>query len=114
MKGITDVSAGASQVKSARGGKVFSAPKTKNSSYLDLFILSIERTRLSQGQANLEKRQSQIKAKMERNQKRLAEIGAELRIKARQVEEAEVEKVAALPPEAKPPSKKWQTVAVEY
>lgn len=114
MKGITDVSTGASQVKSARGGKVFSAPKTKISFYLDLFTLSIERSRLSQEQANLEKRQSQIKTKMERNQKRLDEIRAELLIRAKRVEEEEVEKLASSPPEAKPPSRKWQTVAVEY
>lgn len=114
MKGITDVSAGASQVKSAKGGKVFSAPKTKNSFYLDLFTLSIERARLGQEQANLEKRQSQIKAKMERNHKRLDEISAEMRLIARRVEGEEVNKATASSPEAKPTNKRWQTLAVRY
>jgi len=74
MKGITDVSAGTVEVKSARGSRVRSAPKSKSSSYLEIFTANVERIRLVQEQENLGKRQFQIEARMARNQKRLADI----------------------------------------
>ena len=115
MKGISDVSARAAYIKSAKGGRVRSAKKTKNSSYLELLTLNAERSRLAQEKANLLKICFTAEAKMERIQKRLEEIGAKmLSISQRIHEEEEAEKMESPQPEEKLPKKKWQAVAADY
>lgn len=114
MKGISDTAVGASYVKSARGGKIRSAPKSKHSSYLDLFSLAIERNRLTQEQANLGKRRSQIEVRMERNQTRLDEIRCQLQAMGECIRDEESKRPAASQPNVKLPSKRWRTVSANY
>ena len=115
MKGISDVSARVTYIKSAKGGRVCSAPKTKNSSYLELFTLNIERSRLAQEKANLLKIRFTSDAKMEHIQKKLEEIGAQmLSVSQRIHEEEEAEKMESPQPEEKLPGKRWQAVAADY
>jgi len=114
MRGITDVSAGTVQVKSAKGGKVRSAPRGGNSSYLDIFLLNVERIRLNQEQANLNKRRSHIDARMERNQKKLDEIRAQMQLMGQCIQEKEAEEVSGSRPKVRLPSKRWQTMPAEY
>ena len=114
MKGITDVPAGATQVKSARGGRVCSAPKMETSSYLEIFTTNLERVRLRQEQSNLAKRRISIDDKMTRNEMRLREIQARMHSLAQRTVKKESDKVAPEPRNAKPPLKKWQTVAADY
>ena len=114
MNGITDVSAGTVEVKSARGSRVRSAPKSKSSSYLEIFTINIERIRLLQEQENLEKRQFQIEARMARNQKRLADIQTKMQSVLQRTQESEASAAEISPPKMKLPSKRWKTVSLDY
>ncbi|MDD5094845.1 MAG: hypothetical protein PHV74_10770 [Dehalococcoidia bacterium] len=117
MKGITDVAAGATRVKSARGGKLLSAPRTKNTSYLDLFSLQIERSRLNQEAVNLNKRRGQIEGKLAIIQKRLEEIREAMLLSARKITDEESKEAQASdekPAASKPPSKNWRAMPMEY
>ena len=110
MKSITDIRAGAANIKSARSIKARSAPKSKDSAYLDIFLLNKEKARLKQEQYILGKRQEQ-------NRKRLKEIETAIElavISARALEE-NLEKGESLPSTAKlPPGKKWHTMPLSY
>ena len=114
IKGISDTSATVTLVKSARGGRLRSAPETEASSYLDLFTAHVERLRLRQEQANLGKRRAQIETRMKRNQKRLDEIGARLRVGAQGIIDEEDGETGISVPAAGPPPKSWRTVAADY
>jgi hypothetical protein len=114
MKGISDVLGGTRQAKSARGGQLRSAPKTKNSMYLELFTMNMERFRLNQEQASLGRRQSQIEAKMRRNQNRLNEIEGEIRSRAERILQEKALEPTVSPPEKKDNRKGWQTIAADY
>lgn len=113
-KGITDTPATMTLVKSAKGGRLRSAPKTEANSYLDLFVAHVERLRLSQEQTNLGKRKAQIETRMRRNQKRLDEISAALRSGAQRVVDEETAETPVSRPADELPSKKWRTVAADY
>jgi len=110
MKSITDIRAGAANIKSARSIRARSAPKSKDSAYLDIFLLNKEKARLKQEQYILGKRQEQ-------NRKRLEEIEAAIELaamSARALEE-NLEKGESLPSTAKlPPGKKWHTMPLSY
>ncbi|GEM_PF-4049086 len=114
MKGITDVPAGAVDVKSARGSRVRSAPKSKSSSYLEIFTANIERIRLVQEQENLRKRQFQIEARMAINQKRLADIQTKMESILQRTQEQEVRATEISPSNMKLPSERWKTVSLDY
>ena len=111
MKSITDASTGASHVKSASRVKLRAAPKkAKDTAYLDLFLLSKERTRLHQEQSHLDRRQGQ-------NQKKLAEVEANMQSAEKAVGERgqETDDGEGPPPEQKrPPRKNWQRMALDY
>jgi len=114
MKSITDVSAGTVEVKSARGSRVRSAPKSKSSSYLEIFTANVERIRLVQEQENLGKRQFQIEARMARNKKRLADIQTKMQSILQRTQEREVKATEISPSNVKLPSKRWKTVSLDY
>ena len=114
VKGITDTPATMTLVKSARGGNVRSAPRTEGSAYLDLFTTHVERIRLRQEQANLDKRKAQIETRMRRNQVRLDEIQATLQSGAQIIVRKESSEIPVSKPMDKLPSKKWRTVAADY
>lgn len=114
MKGITDVLAGTVHIKSAMGGRIRSAPKMKTTSYLDPFTANIERLKLEQEQANLAKRRSQIDARMEQNQRRLAEISAQMQMIAQSVSEEENKKSPVSQRGRRVPPKKWRTMPAHY
>ena len=110
MKSITDIRAGAANIKSARSIRARSAPKSKDSTYLDLFLLNKEKARLKQEQYILGKRQEQ-------NRKRLEEIEASIELAAMSARELErnLERGESLPSTAKlPPGKKWHTMPLSY
>jgi len=110
MKGITDICAGAANIKTARSIRVRSAPKSKDSTYLDLFLLNKEKARLKQEQYVLGKRQEQ-------NRKRLEEVEAAIELAAMSARELEgnLERGESLPSKAKlPPGKKWHTMPLSY
>jgi len=114
MKGITDVSAGNAELKSAKGSRVSSAPKSKSSSYLQIFTINIERIRLLQEQENLRRRQFQIEAKLAVNQKRLADIQTKMTSVLQRTQESEVRATEISPSKMKLPSKRWKTVSLDY
>ena len=110
MKSITDIRAGAANIKSARSIRARSAPKSKDSAYLDIFLLNKEKARLKQEQYVLGKRQEQ-------NRKRLEEIEASIELAAMSARELEgnLERGESLPSTAKPPpGKKWHTMPLSY
>jgi len=110
MKSITDIRAGAANIKSARSIKARSAPKSKDSAYLDIFLLNKEKARLKQEQYILGKRQEQ-------NRKRLEEIEAAIELAGMSARELErnLERGESLPSTAKlPPGKKWHTMPLSY
>ena len=110
MKSITDIRAGAANIKSARSIRARSAPKSKDSTYLDLFLLNKEKTRLKQEQYILGKRQEQ-------NRKRLDEIEATIELAAMSARELDgnMERGKPLPTTAKPHlGKKWHTMPLSY
>jgi len=110
MKSITDIRAGAANIKSARSIRARSAPKSKDSAYLDLFLLNKEKTRLKQEQYILGKRQEQ-------NRKRLDEIEATIELAAMSARELDgnMERGKPLPTTAKPHlGKKWHTMPLSY
>ena len=110
MKSITDIRAGAANIKSARSIRARSAPKSKDSAYLDLFLLNKEKARLKQEQYILGKRQEQ-------NRKRLEEVEAAIELAATSARELEgnLERGESLLPAAKlPPGKKWHTMPLSY
>ena len=110
MKSITDIRAGAANIKSARSIRARSAPKSKDSTYLDLFLLNKEKARLKQEQYILGKRQEQ-------NRKRLEEVEAAIELAAMSARELEgnLERGKSLLPIAKPPpGKKWHTMPLSY
>ena len=111
MKSITEISSSASRIKSARGIRLRAAPKkSKDSSYLDLFLLNKEKSKLQQEQSNLAKKQAQ-------NQKRLDEVEANIESVTKTVGEykgvLEREEVSAPKPKL-PPNKKWQKMSLDY
>jgi len=109
MKSITDIRAGAANIKSARSIRARSAPKSKDSTYLDLFLLNKEKARLKQEQYILGKRQEQ-------NRKRLEEVEAAIELAAMSARELEGNlRGESLPSTAKPPpGKKWHTMPLSY
>jgi len=110
MKSITDIRAGAANIKSARSIRARSAPKSKDSTYLDLFLLNKEKARLKQEQYILGKRQEQ-------NRKRLDEIEATIELAAMSARELDgnMERGKPLPTTAKPHlGKKWHTMPLSY
>ena len=110
MKSITDIRAGAANIKSARSIRARSAPKSKDSTYLDLFLLNKEKARLKQEQYILGKRQEQ-------NRKRLEEIEASMELAAMSARELDwnMERGESLPSTAKlPQGKKWHTMPLSY
>jgi len=109
MKSITDLSRGADDIPSARGGRLRCAPKSKESSYVDLLILHKKQIRLNKERQQLEK-------KMERNQQQLGDISDEIWKAKKNIEELEMEASGEQPPKIKrgKPARKWQTVTVDY
>lgn len=111
MKSITDVSPGVSRIKSAKGVKLRAAPKkSKDTAYLDLFLLNNEKTRLKQEQSHLAKQQ-------ERNRKRLEELEAEIESAMKMAREHSegLEKGGVSPPKRKlHPRKQWQKMPLNY
>jgi len=111
MKSITDVSPGVSRIKSAKGIKLRSAPKkSKDSAYLDLFLLNNEKTRLKQERSNLAKMQ-------ERNRKRLEELEAEIEsaMKIAREHSEGLEEGGVSPPKPRAPAdKSWRKMPLNY
>ena len=110
MKSISDLSSGADNIKSAKGGKLHSAPKSKETAYMDMFILHKK-------QARLEKEKQQLGKRSERNQQQLAEISDEMEQAKKSVDELEMEnkdEVSKVSPKKKKPGKKWQTITLDY
>lgn len=111
MKSVTDISTGASHVKSASGVKLRSAPrKAKDTAYLDLFLLNKEKARLRQEQNHLGRRQEQ-------NQKKLAEVEANMESAEKAAGECrtETEDAKGPPPEQeRRPRKNWQRMTLDY
>jgi len=111
MKSITDVSPGVSRIKSAKGIKLRAAPKkSKDTAYLDLFLLNNEKTRLKQEQSHLAKQQ-------ERNRKRLEELEAEIESAMKMAREHSegLEKGGVSPPKSGQPSKEnWRKMPLNY
>ena len=107
MKSISDLSSGADNVKSARGAKLRSAPKSKDAAYMDMFIL---RTKLSR----LKKESEQLVKRGERNQQQCAEISDDMREAKKDIAELESGVVAPKVSPKKPSNKKWQTMTLDY
>ncbi len=111
MKSITDVSAGVSRIKSARSIKLRAAPKkSKDTAYLDLFLLNSEKTRLKQERSHLAKQQ-------ERNRKRLEELEVEIESAMKMAREHSegLEKGRVSPPEPRASTKKnWRKMPLNY
>jgi len=106
MKSISDLSSGADNVKSARGAKLRSAPKSKETSYMDMFILHKKLARLK-------KEKQQLGQRNERNQQQFAEISDEMEQAKKNIDELERGEEA---PKVSPrkPAKKWQTMTLDY
>jgi len=109
MKSISDLSTGADDIPSARGGRLRCAPKSKESSYVDMLILHKK-------QARLKKEQQQLEKKRERNQQQLGEISDEMEKAKRNIDELEMEKSGEEAPKVKreKPVQKWQTMTLDY
>jgi len=109
VKGISDLSSGADNIKSAKGGKLRSAPKSEETAYMDMFILHKK-------QARLKKMEQQLGKRTERNQQQLGEISDEMQQAKKSVAKLEMEKSGEEAPKVrqKKPAKKWQTVPLDY
>jgi len=108
MKSISDLSSGADNIKSARGAKLRSAPKSEGTAYMDMFILHKK-------QARLKKEKQQLGKRTERIQQQLAEISDDMQQAKKNAEELEMENGEEVPkvsPEK--PAKKWQTMTLDY
>jgi len=106
MKSISDLSSGADNIKSARGAKLRSAPKSEGTVYMDMFILHKK-------QARLKKEQQQLGKRNERIQQQLAEISDEMEQAKKNAEELESGEEAPKVSRRKP-AKKWQTMTLDY
>jgi len=109
MKGISGLSSGADNVKSARGGKLRSAPKSEGTAYMDMFILHKKLGRLKKEKQQLGKRNG-------RNQQQFAEIADEMEQAKKSIDKLEMERSGEEAPKVrrKKPAKKWQTMTLDY
>jgi len=109
MKSISDLSSGADNIKSARGGKLRSAPHSKETSYIDMFLLRKKQVREEKEQRRLERRKK-------RGQGQLAEISHEMQQAKKNIDELEMERSGEEAPKVSPkkPAKKWQTMTLDY
>ncbi len=104
MKSIRDLP----NVKSARGVKVRSAPKSKDAAYMDMFILHTKLARLKMERQHLSKR-------TERNQQQHAELSDEMQQAKKEIAEMELENGEETPKvKQKNPANKWQTMPLDY
>lgn len=107
MKSITDLDTlGADDLKSARGGKLRSAPHSKEISYIDMFLLRKKQVRGEKEQRRLERRKK-------RGQGQLAEISDEMQQAKKNIDELESGEEAPKVSRKKP-AKKWQTMTLDY
>jgi len=109
MKSISDLSSGAGNIKSAKGGKLRSAPKSEGTVYMDMFMLHKKEVRLKKEKEQLAKRSG-------RSQQQLAEIADEMQQAKKNIDELEMEKNGeeATKVRRKKPAKKWQTMTLDY
>ena len=110
MKSITDLDTpGADDLKSARGARLRSAPHSKETSYLDMFLLRKKQVRG-------EKEQRRLERKKKRGQGQLAEISDDMQQAKKTIDELEMEKSGEEAPKVSPkkPAKKWQTMTLDY
>ena len=108
MKSISDLSSGADNVKSARGARIRSAPKSEGTAYMDMFILHKKAARLK-------KEKQQLGQRNERIQQQLAEISDEMEQAKKNVDELEMENGGEAPKVSRrKPAKKWQAMTLDY
>jgi len=111
-KGVVRRPKGLLDIHSSLSRGIHSVPARNGRCYLDLYILQIERGRLTQEAASLEKRNTRI-------ERRLAEISSEMAEKQEKATQGESSEMPAR--NRKPPQKKyeykeeeWQQMPINY
>ena len=106
VRGVTELS-GLREVRTLHSAKKRSIPRVQSSTYLDLYMLKKEKDRLEKETYVLDKRKKSM-------QKRIDEIGAEMK-KLEEAEQAEPRISQARPEGFKKPSgKDWKTMHLKY
>ena len=112
MKTVTDVK-GLANLGTATTKRIHAKPPQGGTAHLDMYLLGKEKQRLEQELAHLDQRRERIHRRL----KGIAEELGSLHQVAQQEEASELTDGGgggATPNPAKPPSKQWRTMPLEY